>query len=163
MLFGSWLTGNPRAFRCVSSCFSWRFLVHLDEHPHAFRCVVSSGEATLSFIWACRVSARKKFMGGGHQRAEGALLAGGLGGLHLKKCKFSNPSSGRIFPSTAIAIQACRSCSRALDAAAVVTCDIHNAKCTFGDANDLGQRSHCIRSHGLLSSYNFSLIILAES
>ena len=35
------------AFRCVSSCCSWTFLVHLDEHPRALRCVVSSGEATL--------------------------------------------------------------------------------------------------------------------
>ena len=29
--------------------------------------------------------------------------------------------------ATAIAIQACRSCSRALDAVAAGTCDIHNA------------------------------------
>ena len=33
----------------------------------------------------------------------------------LKKCKFSNRSSGRIVQLTAIAIQVCRSCSRALD------------------------------------------------
>ena len=37
----------------------------------------------------------------------------------LKKCKFSNQNSGRIVRSTAIAIQACKSCSRALDATIV--------------------------------------------
>ena len=40
---------------------------------------------------------------------------------NIKKFKFSNPSSGRIVPSTVIAIQACRSCSRALDAVAAGT------------------------------------------
>ena len=96
----------------------------------------------------------------------------------LKKCKFSNQNSGRIVRSTAIAIQACRSCSRALDAVPGIP---QSSKAenllnqtlnsvsetskleTCHHANDLGQRSHCIRSHGLLASYNFSLIILAES